>query len=519
LALYLPWSILTGALPAALSLIRRLLPDLSLPGSPALALAVYLPALLVSAAVTLYLEFLDPKTSHGGAHVRGAALACIAAYLFSSILSIPALSIPAVPPDSSMATRVFLPSLGSVSAVLASLYLWVFVIYLRDLFRAREFFESHTRRFRGDDLRRVILEDSDMMSAAEARSVSVIRSYGIQLGAVLVLTLLCALLKAPLSLFQRVLVMAIIAGAAVIFSLLNLFRQEQFFAGEGIAASGPERGKRLGAAVIFCAAAALLAALCASDSNLLPISILRALLAALARLFSRPRRPVEIPPEPPPRQTPPAMGGQDLARLLGVEESEPWPFWDYLPYIALALAIAAFLWFLVKPLFSLNRGSGKLPFLLRLVRLFKGGFTGLRRALGDFFRSLRRGGAQIRIPEGDLKDLTGELMAAWSRKGELRQSLNLFARLILWGERQYHTAWKPSMGPGEFCALLASAQSASEPAAAVGAEGETGKDSGNPARQILRCGEIFEEALYGPRPPDKETQREFKALVEAIVRA
>jgi hypothetical protein len=33
---------------------------------------------------------------------------------------------------------------------------------------------------------------------------------------------------------------------------------------------------------------------------------------------------------------------------------------------------------------------------------------------------------------------------------------------------------------------------------------------------ILRCGEIFKEALYGPRSPDKKTQREFRELVEGI---
>jgi hypothetical protein len=36
------------------------------------------------------------------------------------------------------------------------------------------------------------------------------------------------------------------------------------------------------------------------------------------------------------------------------------------------------------------------------------------------------------------------------------------------------------------------------------------------AAAIFRCGAIFEESLYGPRLPDKKTQREFRRLVEEI---
>jgi hypothetical protein len=240
---------------------------------------VYLPALFVSAAVTLYLEFLDPRTSHDGAHIRGAILACAAAYLLSSILAL------RPPFNLSTVTLRFFPSPGSVTAVLAALYIWIFVIYLRDLFRARELFESHIRRFRGEDLRRIMLEDSAIMTAAETRGLSAGRHYGIQLGLAFILSLLCGFLRAPLSLFQRVLSILILSAAALIFSFLGLFRQEQFFAGEGIAVSGPERGRRIGAGLIFCAAAALLAVLCASDNNLLPVSLIAAFFAWLARFF------------------------------------------------------------------------------------------------------------------------------------------------------------------------------------------------------------------------------------------
>jgi hypothetical protein len=509
LALYLPWSVLGGLLPAALALIHRLLPELILPVSTALALEVYLPALFGSAAVTLYLELLDPRTSHSAAHIRGTVLAAAGAYLLGSLLS---LRLPFSLPGLG---RRFLPALGNVTAVLATLYIWIFVIYARDLFRAREIFEFHLRRYRGEDLRRVMLEDSEVMMGAEARIRSMTRHYGLQLGIVFFLALLCGLLGAPLSPVQYVLIMLVLAAAAMIFSLLNLFRQEQFFAGEGIAVPAPERHKRLGAGILFCGGAGILAALCASPRNILPISLITGLFAALARFLGRLYRPAGGPVEMPRQNLSPGFDPQALARLVGAEESEPWPFWDYLPYIALTLVIAVFLWFMVKPLFGLRAGPGKIPLGLRLLRLARGGLAAVKAAFRGFLSSLRSGGARrVPLAEAELRNVTEDLLAAWStaRKRELRRSLGLFARLILWGNQRYGLSWKPSLGPGEFCALLAEK-------AARGEEAPSGELSGAEpalAARILRCGDIFEAALYGPRLPDEERRREFRLLVEDI---
>jgi hypothetical protein len=503
LALYLPWSILACLLPAVLALLRRLLPQFG-PSGPGLALAVYVPTLVTGIAVTVYLDLLDPRTSHGGAHIRGAVLAVIAVYLLSSLLSFK------LPLSLSALARQFFPGMGNITAVLASLYIWIFVIHLRDLFRAREIFEYHLRRHQGEDLRRVMLEDSSVMIGVETRIRSMIRHYSLQLGIVFVLVIVCGFLRAPLSIFQHILTMVVIAGAAAIFSLLNLFRQEQYFAGEGIALPVPERRKRLVAGLLFCAGAGLLAALCALGSNLLPVSLITAFFAWLARILSRPSRPIEGNIELP--QQDPAMNldAQTMMQALGIEEKEPWPFWSYLPHIALGLGIAAFLWFMVKPLFTIKAGSDKIPFGLRLLRLIRGGLAGLKRALRNFFGSLGRSPAsRIKITDGELRTMTEDLLDSWARarKRELRPSLSLFARLILWGERNYQTSWKPSMGPGEFCALLSTA---------LGQRALTEDLPPGEPQAVLRCGEIFEEVLYGPGLPDKKTQREFRRLVEEI---
>jgi hypothetical protein len=520
LALYLPWSVLACFLPSVLAIVRRLLPGIPLSGA-ALALAVYVPALLTGLAVTLYLELLDPRTSHGGAHVRGAVLALVAVYLLSSLLSFQ------YPLSFSELARQFLPGLGNIGAALASLYIWIFVIRLRDLFRAREIFEYHLRRHQGEDLRRVMLEDVGVMVGVEERIRAMIRHYSLQLGIAFVLVLVCGFLRAPLSIFHHILTMLVIAAAAAVFSLLGLFRQEQYFAGEGIAVPVPERRKRLGAGLLFCAGAGLLAAFCALGSNILPVSLIGAFFAWLARILSRPGQPVEGSIELP--QMNPAMGmdGQTMIQALGLEEKEPWPFWQYLPYIVLGLVIAAFLWFMIKPLFIVRAGSDKIPFGIRVLRLIHGGLADLKRALCNFFGSLgHSSAARIKISEGELRTMTEDLLSTWSgaRKRELRQSLSLFARLILWGERSYQTSWKASMGPGEFCSLLAAAVLAA-PVPEPPAEKSPGESPEKTAeqsaalprsRRILRCGELFEEALYGPRLPDREAQREFRRLVEEI---
>jgi hypothetical protein len=208
------------------------------------------------------------------------------------------------------------------------------------------------------------------------------------------------------------------------------------------------------------------------------------------------------------------------------------------------LVIAAFLWFMIKPLFDLSPGSGKITLAHRIARLFRNGLAGFMRTLKDFFASLGKRGSSVRIniSKGDVQNMSEDLLAAWSRarKRELRRSLDLFARLILWGGQKYQAIWKPSMGPGEYCGILAAAVREAARAGGNGGapaipveqmpeqipgqgaveqipgQGADSGDENNTATAILRCGEIFEEALYGPRSTDKKTQREFRDLVEGI---
>jgi hypothetical protein len=118
----------------------------------------------------------------------------------------------------------------------------------------------------------------------------------------------------------------------------------------------------------------------------------------------------------------------------------------------------------------------------------------------------------------------------------MKKSLTLFARLILWGTNTLRVSWKPSRAPGEYCAALvralaqtltaaeATAETEAEGSAAIEAAGPGAGASADSAHSnaaetcaaIIRCGELFEEALYGAEVLSGDKQKEFKALVEKV---
>jgi hypothetical protein len=131
-------------------------------------------------------------------------------------------------------------------------------------------------------------------------------------------------------------------------------------------------------------------------------------------------------------------------------------------------------------------------------------FTNLGKGLAFFFAALRGGGIKMgKASEAEIRRFADDLLAAYSpaKRREMRRSVTLFARLILWGSETLKVSWKASYAPGEFCALLA---------------GKAAAESG-PA--IIRCGEIFEKALYAAEPLSGGEQKEFRGLVEGITQS
>jgi hypothetical protein len=384
------------------------------------------------------------------------------------------------------------------------LYSWIIVIRLGTIFTGREILEDHIKQYKGEELRRIMLDDSDRLAEAGRRLKSSGLAYAVQVVLIAALALSCATLniKIPPVLFAALILF--FAGAVWFFALSGLFNREHFFAGEGIALAAGERFRAIGGISLFVATAAAFAALLASNNNLLPISIITAFLAWLWELLSRiPLNRSGVAPasdafvfKAPQPMLPP--------ELMALESGEPWPFWGWLKNLAIVFLAFLFLWFMIKPLFTRSRGDGQ-SLLEKLGRLFVEWFRGLRAGLAAFFSSLRKGDGSVRINTNrgtELRRLETELLAGYSsaKKRDMKRSVNLFARLILWGSECCHVDWKASRGPGEYCGILSAAAAPDVQAA------------------IIRCGELFEEALYSPRVLSGEAKKEFAELIEGIIK-
>ncbi|GHV90153.1 hypothetical protein AGMMS50268_06560 [Spirochaetia bacterium] len=508
LAVYIPWSLLVTGAPLIGRIITRLLPGISFPYA-----SIFVLALLCSITASIYLGMMkNLRGDHKAANFRGAIIVTAAAYLIASLLrQNHAAGLTGV--SRFMPGVLLLPDPANILGALTALYVWIFVLYLGEIFKARELFESHTRNYEGENLRRIMLEDSSLMGDADANIRKLITLYGTQLAAVGVLAIVSGAMKIPVPPAFLILLVILYVSAACIFAILELFRKEQSFAGEGIAVPAPARSRRITAILFFSLFASAAALLFATGSNILPVSIITGFLAWLLSLFARLNKPGEAPnfspetfmPEPSPRM--------DLQQLMGAEPSPPWPFWNYLRYAAIILLAMGFIWFMINPLLTRSPG-GKIPFRLKLARMVLQWFSALRRGLAYFFASLRKNDGSIKMRRpgaAAVKTMAADLLAAYSRakKRNMKNSVTLFARLILWGTETLRVSWKPSCGPGEYCVALGLALAGS-------AYSNTANDMKKTCGAIIRCGELFEEALYSADALSGEKQREFREMVEMV---
>jgi hypothetical protein len=500
LALYLPFSMLAAVVLSAGTLIRSFFPAFSPP-----LLAMLLPAALSGLAGSGYYALTrGVKSSRSAASIRGGVIVLAAAYPAASLLR---LGVP-------FSLR-FLPGFANVLAPLCALYAWTQAISLRELFAFRELLETYTENYTGENLRQHILEDAPLLSALGEGIRKNRRGYSFQMFLTAALAITRAALKIPPSVPEFILFCLVFLNGSCFFGLLGLFGQEHGYAGEGLAASPRDRARRIGSIVLVSAAAALGAALLAPGKSILPLSLITRLFALLASLLTSvlarlPRpEPRDAPPPELPEMAPPSM---ERPAFLGViEPGEPWPVWQWLQYGALGAAVLLFLWFMLKPLAGMGRSSGSLTEKLRglILRWYRN----IRAFVSSFWGSFGEKEGGIAMSQDELRRISGGLLAASSqrKRKELWGSVTLFARLIVWGGAARGVAWKPVYGPGEYCALLE--RSFREfPKAGGSADAP---DQGISAA-IIRCGELFEKALYGPAAPGREEQGEFKRLIETI---
>jgi uncharacterized protein with WD repeat len=173
---------------------------------------------------------------------------------------------------------------------------------------------------------------------------------------------------------------------------------------------------------------------------------------------------------------------------------------------------------MISPLFNRIKGS-KLTFRQRLGRIIKEWFKGVLDAFSAFIAFLRNDKTKQRLHNSNAKKIrrTAEnVLGAYShaKKRDMRRSATLFARLIIWGGEVRQVMWKPSHAPGEYCSLLSAAKPSapSESGVSVAITQNALIDA-----EIIRCGEIFEKAIYSAEILSNEERKEFKNLVEEII--
>ncbi|GHV69674.1 hypothetical protein AGMMS49928_12940 [Spirochaetia bacterium] len=488
LAVYLPFLLLAALLSFGVSLLRSFF-YFSLP-----AAALIIPVIFTGLAASFYFSLMkNSKSDHTAASVRGAVIIMILSYILASIFR-----------QASSWALHFFPSPANIMAPLCALYIWVSVLSLKNLFDARELMESYTQNYRGEKLKALMLEDAPLLNTLTELSAKNRQIIIAEIIIIFVLAVIRVILEIPLSIVEFILLIMILLSAVFFFGILELFRQEHYYAGEGIAASPVDRGRRIIAMAIFSLTALGGALLLSREKSILPFSLITDFFAWLLSLLPRlaPSAPLEAPemPDFAPMQQPPWM-----LEALQEAPGKPWPIWEWLRYGFIALGALLFIRFMIKPL--LNRSdSGSGGLLIKLRRIIAEWFKNLRTAAADFFASLKNRDGQIKLkPDSDaLRRLSEGLFAAYGQKKQrsIRGSLNLFARLIVWGNETWGLSWKPSDGPGEYCRRLSEVVS---------------KEEGVP-EMVIRCGELFEQALYAEHPLTSGEQREFKGLVEKITK-
>jgi hypothetical protein len=501
LVLYMPLS----ALAAMVFLLGE---SLSLP------VAIIIISGCVSAvAASLYCDFMkDVKASRIAANIRGGIIVMVIFYGAASLMR----------QNISMEER-FQPDLANITPALGAFYAWYSVVSLKQLFSARKRFEEYTELYRGEQLQKALYEDAYMLRYTDEEIIKKRRNYMAQLVIIGIFTLINVMSNIHISAALCLLLTGILAGGVGICGFFEVMRWEQYYAGEGIALSVSDRLNRIGGMGVFILLCVICAFFLASDKSLLPFSAVTGFFAWFFSLFrslfflfagTSEVQPFEqpmdfIPPLPPP------------------EESAPHPVLEWLVkygvmilrYIVIVLVAGGFIRFMVSPLLNRGKAFGEdLTFRQKLIRIVTEWFKGLVTALASLFALLKGGKTRQKLNKHDaeaIRRAAASILGAYSpaKKQDMKRSVTLFARLIIWGGAVRQVVWKPAHAPGEYCGILAASARKSP-------EGEGAPDDDSPLKRvnegIIRCGELFEKALYSAEVLSDEERTEFKDLIEEI---
>ena len=401
-----------------------------------------------------------------------------------------------------------------IYALLLVLIMWLSCFSLHRAFREREVFLSMIAGIEGNKLRTAMRTYSTEATESMARMRQVKRvAIWFQ---VLVLLAFCAALLGgrPVGGGLLVLVALHVALGLAYTAALNGYLEEQGYFGGGFVLPAALRRRRVGAALLFVALAALLTWPLVRPEPPLPVSYLEALFAWLSDLLS-PDGPMDT------RQRQlPSMGSRtaeaertrDFSQMIGEggEQSALAArlFQAFLVTVLVALG-AALVVFLVRPLFS--RDLGEMLRALSVGRLLSGLATGLSQALDSALAVLRRmasapGGTAARLAatvREAARERRRQAMARRAVRERLRSgahgaAVRGFVRLIRWGERA-GVPFRRSVAPLDYVRALA-------------AKLPEQRD------ELLALGVLFEELVYSAAGAGPDRGDRFQGQLRNVLR-
>ena len=487
LAMYIPVSVMASVLPL-LAILSENLTNRQINSLLPLWFAL---GLLSAASSSVYWLLIQRnRADHISANIRGAVLAAIISYCLGSLVRLN-----------------FLPSMYNIPSALIVLAHWFPVLYLKRFFYIQGLIEYNVQHYEGEKLQEIIFYNASLMKEADEANKNIMKKYSLCFLPVMILLVTCRNIGISLNFFTAAFfVFLFVAGVSIII-FLGFLRREYQHTAEGLAP--PNRFRPFTTIAVVILSAAVFGLLLSSNQNLLPVQLVTTPIAAIFNFLltllgliiyligtllptkDSPIRPVEEP---------------ELFRSDGFQhlpQANSLFFWDWVKYAVLAVLAFFFLRFMIAPFLGGSRPFRGLRFLPRKVMILTLiWFRNLRRSVNKFFKSLRGEDKNQRsLSPQDFAALEENILSGLNigKKRQLRRSISLFARLIYWGTEVAAVPWKPSYAPAEYCSLLALAV-------------EKGL-------LIIRAGELFEQALYSPRPLSRKEHEEFKTLVKTITMA
>jgi len=191
-----------------------------------------------------------------------------------------------------------------------------------------------------------------------------------------------------------------------------------------------------------------------------------------------------------------------FSSLGKMELLSSFPIRKWLQYGFIIFIAAGFLLLIIIPRVYQNRASRKIPVIndgvfSSIIEWFRG----MLYALSALFTGKKRPLKRNKHNAAEILRTAKEMLASYSpaKKRAMQESVTLFARLIIWGSKARQVFWKPAHAPAEYCGLLTAAL-----------------PEWNLNRGIIRCGELFEQALYSNQVLSDEERKEFTDLVKEI---